>query len=76
MPFKLFFVSYLAQILLNALIGATIIFLCWDWAIWPIAEGLIPRLSYLQCIAIYFLVGVIRGDYRCFMSNDSETDVK
>lgn len=76
MPIKLFFVSYLAQILLNALIGATIIFMCWNWAILPIAEVSTHHLSYLQCIGIYFLIGVTRGDYRFLMSSDTDTKVK
>jgi hypothetical protein len=76
MPIKPFFVSYLAQILLNALIGATIIFMCWNWAILSITEESTPHLSYRQCIGIYFLIGVTRGDYRSLMSSDTETDVK
>jgi|TARA_R110000744_G_scaffold280406_2_gene392487 hypothetical protein len=67
MPFKRFVGLYVTQVMANALIGASIIFLCWNWAILPIAGVSIPHFSFLQCIGIYFLIGVIRGDYKCYI---------
>ena len=70
MPFNRFVGLYVTQVMVNALIGASIIFLCWNWAILPVDEFAIPSLSYFQSIGIYFLIGVIRGDYRCLMTTD------
>ena len=67
MPFNRFILMYIPQVLVNAIIGATIIFFCWNWAILPVAGVSIPHFSFLQCIGIYFIIGVIRGDFKCYI---------
>ena len=65
MTFRNFVMTYSFQVFINSIIGASIIYFAVNTGIrlW-LTTGDIPEISYWQSFCVYFLFGVLRGDFR------------
>ncbi|WP_213994836.1 hypothetical protein [Arsukibacterium sp.] len=64
MKLKHFVMTFPFQVAVNAIVGATIIYLAYNAGIHVWISGEMPKLSFWQSICIYLIFGVLLGDYR------------
>lgn len=64
MMFKHFVMAYPIQVAINAVIGSIIIYLAFNSGVRIWLNQDISELSFWQALCFYFLLGVLRGDYR------------
>lgn len=64
MTFKQFIMTYPTQVAINAVIGSSIIYFAFNSGVRVWLNQGISEFSFWQALCVYFLIGVLRGDYR------------